>query len=53
MFLVRNGYYTVGQGGGEKNGVDDRGSVHPSGDQIKVVTKTRSKQQEKNQLGSR
>ena len=31
----------------EKKGIDDRGSVYPSGDQIKVVTETRSKQQGK------
>lgn len=31
----------------KKNGEVKRGSVHPSGDEIKVVTETRSKQQEK------
>ena len=31
----------------KKNDVDDRGSVHPSGNEIKVVIETRSKQQAK------
>lgn len=31
----------------EKNGTDDRGSVCPSGDQIEVVTETRSSSEEK------
>ena len=34
-------------GGWRKNDVDDRGSVHPSDDHIKVVLETRSEQQEK------
>ena len=33
--------------GEEKNGIDDRGSVHPSGDQIKVVMETRSSSKKK------
>ena len=33
--------------GEKKNGVDDRGSVHPSGEQIKVVKETRSSSKEK------
>ncbi|XP_039698451.1 kelch-like protein 13 isoform X4 [Pteropus medius] len=32
---------------GRKNGIDNRGSVHPSGDQIKVVMETRSSSKEK------
>lgn len=31
--------------GGEKNNINDRGSVRPSYDQVKVVTETRRKQQ--------
>ena len=31
----------------EKNGIDDRGSDHPSDNQIKLVTETNSKQQGK------
>lgn len=32
---------------GEKNGVDDRGNLHPSGNQIKTVTETRRSSKEK------
>ena len=34
--------------GREKSGVDDRDSVHPSGDQSKVVMKTRSSSKKNN-----
>ena len=32
---------------GKKNGIDNRGCVHPSGVQIKVVTEIRSSSKEK------
>lgn len=35
----------------EKNGIDDRDSIHPSGNQTKFVAETRGKK--KNHLGSR